>query len=174
MSEITELVTFACSEAYSKQPETTFRPVASILRKIPGMISIYAGPTVEDETKAFLFIRWASKQAQTDFTKSPLFDEMKVALPPVLAGPVEEALVLKHVDFHADPVGSLSAPITEFVRFTLKDPHAKEQATPLLNQLGEFTTVPFEAQTWGWCVENKDQAVAVIGWKSLEVNIPPV
>ncbi|TFY76074.1 hypothetical protein EWM64_g7938 [Hericium alpestre] len=133
--------------------------------------STYAGLAVEDETKAFIFTRWASLQAHIDFTKSPLFDELKEALGPLLAGPLEEALAVEHVDFRKNPAGSLAAPITEIARFTLKAGHTKEQLVPLLDQLGEITTVPFVAQTWGWCVENNDQAVVAIGWKSLE-NLP--
>lgn len=74
------------------------------------------------------------------------------------------------VKFSVDPTAALSAPITEFVFFTLKEGKTVDMIAPDLDVLAGQDTKTVISSIWGQSVDRADRLVMLVGWESLEVR----
>lgn len=82
---------------------------------------------------------------------------------------------LDHVTFTAEPDIALSAPITEFAIWTLKETTDTEHFQNILAKLvALIASLPPSSGVykggWGTVVENQRQFMVLLGWESLEVR----
>ncbi|EPQ52516.1 hypothetical protein GLOTRDRAFT_140239 [Gloeophyllum trabeum ATCC 11539] len=163
MSQVTELVVFAASEAYQKD-NTIVNGLVDILNKTPGKINTFHGPQVEDPNKGYLFVNWESLEHHKALMASPDYPTLVEGLKPALAGDYE----LVHVKFDKDPTPALSAPVTEVVAIQIKEGKSEDELKKLLEQGAKIQLPGVVGSTYGPIIEKPGCYIMAVGWPSVE------
>lgn len=115
---------------------------------------------------------WTSKSAFEAFHESDAFRATQTASRnKVIVGKPSHA----PVQFPSTEA-IFSAPVTEFVTFTLKEGVAMDQLEPLVKQLESKLpgTSMFYGSSWAPVMDNPNVYYGVLGWESVQVILPIV
>jgi hypothetical protein len=117
-----------------------------------------------------LSAEWASKSAHDTHLHSDTLKAAREVVRPLFASKPSHTVV----EF-PNTKGIFSAPVTEFVTFTLKEGVTMDKLEPLVNQLkiGLVGTQKFYGSSWAPVIDKPNVYHGVLGWESVQV-IPSV
>lgn len=164
-----EIVTFPPSDSFVTDPYN-FREPLTILAKAKGLIDIYYGFQHENKQVAYLFIVWETHEDHLNFFHHPQFSRLVTFGEESAAGPQD----IKHVEFDADALVSLNAPVVEIVFLTPKV--SMDEYNVAISALREslLTSETCHAVSWGEFKEKKGDFMMVIGWDSVKAHYDTV
>ena len=114
-----------------------------------------------------LSAEWASMTAMQTYHQSEGFKTIQAASQPVFAGTPTKTFVQ-----FPSTGGIFSAPVTEFVTFTLKKGVTMDKLRPLVTQLQDKLqgTPKFYGSSWAPVVDTSSVYHGVLGWESVQVS----
>ena len=112
---------------------------------------------------------WTSKSALEAYHKSDGFKATQTAARKVFAGKPSHTVVQ-----FSSTRAIFSAPVTEFVTFTLKKGVTMDQLKPLVKQLESKLrgTSKFYGSSWAPVTDKPNVYYGVLGWESVQVILP--
>ncbi|KAF8887178.1 hypothetical protein BD779DRAFT_533802 [Infundibulicybe gibba] len=166
-----EFLTFPASDAFIKNKGKSFQPIIDELKTREGCLKVYTGVQAEDKKTGYLLIVWGSYELHKKFIDDPNYGKIVQGLLPGYAGGLETS-DMQHIVFPQDPANALSAPISEFAFFVLKEGVKKEALLESLGVLSaEADKVTAHAPSvYGESREHPNTFVLTIGWDSVEVT----
>ncbi|OJA09607.1 hypothetical protein AZE42_01408 [Rhizopogon vesiculosus] len=168
MSPVTQIMHFKTTAAYVNNPTDLISNLASKNSdKIDGLAEAYVGFETEDPSNAFWVMEWTSKSAHDTYHQSDNFKATQTAARQVFAGKPSHVFVQ-----FPSTKGILSAPVTEFVTFTLKAGVTMDKLTPLVNQLQSKLqgTPNFYGSSWAPVMDKSNVYYGVLGWTSVQAH----
>ncbi|OBZ74333.1 hypothetical protein A0H81_05760 [Grifola frondosa] len=158
---LTQIITFAASEAYRADPQGTLAPYIDLLRVATGSVKSYHGLTAQSPAEVFVFNIWdepTSYDALLNASRSePIIDAFENA--------AKDKATTIYAQFRSDPRVAATSPVTELALITMKEGHTRESVASDLDALITLG-VPPAGPTWGPVVECDDTLVLVAGWRS--------
>ncbi|KAF9491649.1 hypothetical protein BDN71DRAFT_1452495 [Pleurotus eryngii] len=173
---IVEFLAINTSEAYIKDPASTFQPLADILKKTDGCITVYHGAQEEGEkTKGHIAIIWETYEYHAALMKDASYPLVGEALGLLLApGIPQENASMDHITFSVDSETALSAPTTEIATFTLKEGGDPQDLDAALGDLAKSIDAADGAHPpccWGSSRERGNIFFLLVGWDSSKAHI---
>jgi quinol monooxygenase YgiN len=170
MAPATEIMYFKASPSYIKDPSPMIAELTATSsgETLEGLLKAYIGFETEDPNNAFWVFEWVSQDAHNVHRGTDSFKATQaIATRQVFASkPISMA-----VNF-SDTSRIFSAPVTEFVTFTLKEGVSMDQLQPLVTQLeAQLEGTPnFYGSSWAPVNEKPNVIHGVLGWESVEAH----
>ncbi|KAG0700117.1 hypothetical protein DFH29DRAFT_1001385 [Suillus ampliporus] len=168
MSSVTQIMYFKTSQAYLQNPSQFISDLANKdPNKIDGLSKAYLGFETEDPSNAFWVFEWTSKSAHVTYHQSDVFKATKTASRQVFASKPTHTFV-----GFPSTTGIFSAPVTEFVTFTLKKGVTMDKLQPLVKKLQSKLpgTPKFYGSSWAPVVDKANVVYGVLGWESVKAH----
>ncbi|KAG1765600.1 hypothetical protein EV702DRAFT_1151511 [Suillus placidus] len=169
MAPVTKIMYFKTSSSYLQDPSRLISELAttSSADKIEGLSKAYLGFETEDPSNAFWVFEWASVSAHDTYRQTDTFKATQVAAQQVFASKPTDVLV----NF-PDASQIFSAPVTEFVTFTLKEGVNMDALQPLVTQLQAKLqgTANFYGSSWAPVIDEPNVVHGVLGWESVQAH----
>ncbi|KAG1745990.1 uncharacterized protein EDB91DRAFT_136454 [Suillus paluster] len=168
MSPATQIMYFKTSAAYLQNPSQLVSDLASKgSGKIEGLLKAYIGFETEDPSNAFWVMEWTSKSAHETYHQTDAFKTTQVAARQVFASKPTHTFV-----GFPSTNGIFSAPVTEFVTFTLKKGVTMDKLQPLVKQLQSKLqgTPKFYGSSWAPVMDKPNVVHGVLGWESVQAH----
>ncbi|KAG2066457.1 hypothetical protein BDR04DRAFT_1233971 [Suillus decipiens] len=169
MAPVTQIMYFKTSSSYLQDPSRLISELAttSSVDKIEGFSKAYLGFETEDPSNAFWVFEWTSKSAHDAYRQTATFKTTQAASQQVFASKPTHTLV----EF-SNPSRIFSAPVTEFVTFTLKKGASMNALQPLVTQLQNKLpgTPKFYGSSWAPVVDKPNTIHGVLGWESVQAH----
>ncbi|KAG0700113.1 hypothetical protein DFH29DRAFT_1056675 [Suillus ampliporus] len=165
MSSVTQITYFKTSETYSSQLVSDLVNKGS--DKIDGLLKAYLGFETEDPSNAFWVLEWTSKSAHETYHQSDAFKATQAAARQIFANKPTHTFV-----GFPSTTEIFSAPVTEFVTFTLKDGVTIDKLQPLVKKLqSELPGTPkFYGSSWAPVIDKPNVVHGVLGWESVKAH----
>lgn len=169
MAPVIQIMYFKTSSSYLQDPSKLISELAtqSSASKIEGLSKAYLGFQTEDPSYAFWVFEWTSKSAQETYHQSDNFKATQVASQQVFASKPTHTFAGFS---NTSPI--FSAPVTEFVTFTLKAGVSMTALQPLVKQLQAKLqgTPKFYGSSWAPVVDKSNVFYGVLGWESVQAH----
>ncbi|KAG2153121.1 uncharacterized protein EDB93DRAFT_1082595 [Suillus bovinus] len=166
MEPVTKIMQFKPSPSYLQDPSRFVSELAakSSAETIDGA---YHGLEVEDPSNAFWVFEWASLSAHGAHHQTDDFKAVKETVKQIHT--TEPTHMFVHF---SDPSRIFSAPVTEFVTFTLKEGINMDALQPLVEQLQDKLqgTPEFYGSSWAPVVDKPNVVHGVLGWESVQAH----
>ncbi|KAJ8586279.1 hypothetical protein M405DRAFT_883381 [Rhizopogon salebrosus TDB-379] len=166
MSPTTQIMYFKTSNDYASKPDQLISELttraSTISGKTEGLTEVYIGLETEDPSNAFWVFEWTSKSAHDTYQQSDTLKATREAVRPLFASKPSHTIV----EF-PNTKGIFSAPVTEFVTFTLKEGVTMDKLEPFVNQLqnGLIGTQKFYGSSWAPVIDKPNVYHGVLGWE---------
>ncbi|KAG1801286.1 uncharacterized protein BJ212DRAFT_1398983 [Suillus subaureus] len=168
MAPVTHIMYFKTSSSYLQDPARLISELAtkSPADKIEGFSKAYLGFETEDPSNAFWIFEWTSKSAHDTYHQTDTFKAARSASQQVFASRPTHTLT-----GFSNTSQIFSAPVTEFVTFTLKEGVSMDKLQPLVTQLEVKLpgTPKFYGSSWAPVVDKPNIVHGVLGWESVQV-----
>ncbi|KAG2153127.1 uncharacterized protein EDB93DRAFT_245256 [Suillus bovinus] len=169
MAPVTHIMYFKTSSSYVQDPSRLISELAtkSSANTIEGLSKAYLGFEAEDPSNAFWVLEWTSKSAQETYRQTDNFKATQAASQQVFASKPTHTFV-----GFSNTSRIFSAPVTEFVTFTLKRGVSMSALQPLVKQLQDKLqgTPKFYGSSWAPVVDKPNVVHGVLGWESVEAH----
>lgn len=169
MEPVTKIMHFKTSSSYLEDPSRLISELTTTCsaQKIDGFSKAYLGFEVEDPTNAFWVFQWASLAAHGAYRQTEAFKAIQATAQQIYTGQPKHVFV----NF-SDTTQIFSAPVTEFVTFTLKEGASIDKLEPLVAQLqtGLAGTPNFYGSSWAPVIDKPDVIYGVLGWESVQAH----
>ncbi|KAG1788139.1 uncharacterized protein HD556DRAFT_1245742 [Suillus plorans] len=169
MAPVTQIMYFKTSSSYLQDPSRLISELAtkSAADKIEGLSKAYLGFETEDSTNAFWVFEWASLAAHDAYRQTEAFRAIQATAQQIYTGKPKHVFV----NF-SDTTQIFSAPVTEFVTFTLKEGASIDKLEPLVAQLqtGLAGTPNFYGSSWAPVIDKPNVIHGVLGWESVQAH----
>ncbi|KAJ3553803.1 hypothetical protein NM688_g3423 [Phlebia brevispora] len=165
-----EIVKLVVTDAF-RADLTLLNPTVELMSQAKGILGIYAGFELQDSQYLYIAVVWQSMQHQLD----ALADEGVRKKFGETFSAVEASRIFQHrVTFSAEPFTALSAPVTEFATWTVKETKDREQFKVQLQRLSDTivsypSSIGIHKGGWGTVVEDEKEMMILMGWDSLEI-----
>jgi heme-degrading monooxygenase HmoA len=160
---------FKTSSSYLQDPSRLISELAttSSVDKIEGFSKAYLGFETEDPSNAFWVFEWTSKSAHDTYHQTANFKTTQAASQKVFASRPTHTFV-----GFSNTSRIFSAPVTEFVTFTLKRGVSMNALQPLVKQLQAKLqgTPKFYGSSWAPVVDKPNVIHGVLGWESVQAH----
>lgn len=160
---------FKTSSSYLQDPSRLISELAtkSAADKIEGLSKAYLGFETEDPTNAFWVFEWTSKSAHDTYHQTDTFKATQAAARQVFASRPTHTFA-----GFSNASRIFSAPVTEFVTFTLKKDASMDALQPLVQQLQAKLqgTPKFYGSSWAPVVDKPNVIHGVLGWESVQAH----
>ncbi|KAF7353981.1 hypothetical protein MVEN_01084600 [Mycena venus] len=167
---VIQRITFPVSDAFSSNPNI-FKAATDIVKTSAGYISSFHGLQIEDKKTGYFVTVWQSSVPFNAFAEGTTYASFMDTLQQAASGDVESHYV--DVDA-ADPSIPLSAPITEFVRFTVKEGIQSGDTYDLFERLTRGLDTADGAHPpsyWGSSRNSPGNHILVyVGWDTVEAH----
>lgn len=171
MAPSTKVMCFKASSSYLQDPTQSITELAnqSSANKIEGLSKFYYGFETEDPSNAFWVFEWSSQAAHEAYHRIDT-DDFKDAL--ATSQQLFASKPTQTIVNFSDPSRIFSAPVTEFVTFTLKSDVSMNALQPLVTQLqAELQETPnFYGSDWAPVVGKPNVVYGVLGWESVQAH----
>ncbi|KAI6121032.1 hypothetical protein EV401DRAFT_1952933 [Pisolithus croceorrhizus] len=166
MASYTEILHFTVSEEL-ESGRANLDNVRKLLSNVEGLNQSYFGPEAEDPSVLFIVNDWKSKDAHAKFLDSPEGAAFEPALLPLSASPL-----VHHFALFDEIESRLTAPITEFVTFTLKQGNTTDELKPLVQDLYEKLkgSKMFYGSSWAPVANRANMYHGILGWDTVEAH----
>ncbi|KAG2066459.1 hypothetical protein BDR04DRAFT_1106651 [Suillus decipiens] len=169
MAPVTQIMYFKTSSSYLQDPSRLISELAtkSSAAKIKGLSKAYLGFETEDPSNAFWVFEWASKSAHDTYHQTDTFKATQAAARQVFASrPIHTFAGFSNAS------RIFSAPVTEFVTFTLKRGVDMNALQPLVRQLQAKLqgTPKFYGSSWVPAFDKPNVVYGVLGWESVQAH----
>ncbi|KAG2361521.1 hypothetical protein BDR07DRAFT_1358845 [Suillus spraguei] len=169
MAPVTQIMYFKTSSSYLQDPSRLISELAttSSVGKIEGLSKAYLGFETEDPSNAFWIFEWTSKSAHDTYHQTDTFKATQAAARQVFASKPTHTFV----EF-SNASQIFSAPVTEFVTFTLKKGASMDTLQPLVKRLQDKLpgTPKFHGSSWAPVVDKAETIHGVLGWDSVQAH----
>ncbi|KAJ8586280.1 hypothetical protein M405DRAFT_823631 [Rhizopogon salebrosus TDB-379] len=171
MSSITQIMYFKISNDRASEPNQSISELATrastMCGETEGLTEVYIGHETEDPSNAFWVFEWASKSAHDTHLHSDTLKVAREVVRPLFASKPSHTIV----EF-PNTKGIFSAPVTEFVTFTLKEGVTMDKLEPFVNQLqnGLIGTQKFYGSSWAPVIDKPNVYYGVLGWESVQAH----
>lgn len=169
MAPVTQIMYFKTSSSYLQDPSRLISELAtkSAADKIEGLSKAYLGFETEDPTNAFWVFEWTSKSAHDTYHQTDTFKATQAAARQVFASRPTHTFA-----GFSNASRIFSAPVTEFVTFTLKKDASMDALQPLVQQLQAKLqgTPKFYGSSWAPVVDKPNVIHGVLGWESVQAH----
>ncbi|KAG1881980.1 hypothetical protein C8R48DRAFT_682965 [Suillus tomentosus] len=169
MAPVTQIMYFKTSSSYLQDPSRLISELAtkSGVDKIEGFSKAYLGFETEDPTNAFWVFEWTSKAAHDTYHQTDTFKATQAASRQVFASRPTHTFA-----GFSNPSRIFSAPVTEFVTFTLKKGVSMDALQPLVKQLQAKLqgTPKFYGSSWAPVIDKPNVIHGVLGWESVQAH----
>ncbi|KAG1788802.1 hypothetical protein EV424DRAFT_1339104 [Suillus variegatus] len=166
MAPVTQIMYFKTSSSYLQDPSRLISELAtkSAVDKIEGA---YLGFETEDPTNAFWVFEWTSKSAHDTYHQTDTFKATQAASRQVFASRPTHTFA-----GFSNASRIFSAPVTEFVTFTLKKGASMDALQPLVKQLQAKLqgTPKFYGSSWAPVIDKPNVIHGVLGWESVQAH----
>ncbi|KAG1751156.1 hypothetical protein EDB19DRAFT_1277463 [Suillus lakei] len=168
MPPATQIMHFKTSSSYLQDPSQLISELASKnSAKIEGLSKIFLGFETEDPTNAFWVFEWTSKSAHETYHETDTFKATQaVARQAFASRPTHTFVGLSNAR------GIFSAPVTEFVTFTLNSGASMDTLQPLVKKLQAKLpgTPKFYGSSWAPVMDKPNVVHGVLGWESAKAH----
>ncbi|KAG1765599.1 hypothetical protein EV702DRAFT_1151507 [Suillus placidus] len=169
MAPVTQIMYFKTSSSYLQDPSRLITELAttSSTDKIEGLSKTYIGFETEDPSNAFWVFEWISKSAHDAYHQTDAFKATQTAARQVFASRPTHTFA-----GFSNASQIFSAPVTEFVTFTLKRGVSMSALQPLVKQLQAKLqgTPKFYGSSWAPVMDKPDVFHGVLGWESVQAH----
>ncbi|KAG1808988.1 hypothetical protein EV424DRAFT_1646651 [Suillus variegatus] len=169
MAPVTQIMYFKTSSSYLQDPSRLISELAtkSAVDKIEGFSKAYLGFETEDPTNAFWVFEWTSKSAHDTYHQTDTFKATQAASRQVFASRPTHTFA-----GFSNASRIFSAPVTEFVTFTLKKGASMDALQPLVKQLQAKLqgTPKFYGSSWAPVIDKPNVIHGVLGWESVQAH----
>ncbi|KAG1822793.1 uncharacterized protein BJ212DRAFT_1330386 [Suillus subaureus] len=169
MAPVTQIMYFKTSSSYLQDPARLISELAttSSVDKIEGFSKAYLGFETEDPSNAFWVFEWTSKSAHDTYHQTDTFKATQSASRQVFASRPTHTFA-----GFSNTSQIFSAPVTEFVTFTLKEGVSMNALEPLVQQLQAKLqgTPKFYGSSWAPVVDKPNVVHGVLGWESVQAH----
>ncbi|KAG2066460.1 hypothetical protein BDR04DRAFT_1106652, partial [Suillus decipiens] len=168
MAPVTKIMHFKTTSSYLQDPSRWISELATQSpENIEGFSKAYLGFETEDPNIAFWVLEWASLSAHGTYHQSDTFKATQAVAQQIFADTPTHVFV----NF-SDTSRIFSAPVTEFVTFTLKEGISIDVLQPLVTQLeAELPGTPeFYGSSWAPVVDKPNIIHGVLGWESVQAH----
>ncbi|KAG1801294.1 uncharacterized protein BJ212DRAFT_1398992 [Suillus subaureus] len=169
MAPVTQIMYFKTSSSYLQDPARLISELAttSSVDKIEGFSKAYLGFETEDPSNAFWVFEWTSKSAHDTYHQTDTFKATQSASRQVFASRPTHTFA-----GFSNTSQIFSAPVTEFVTFTLKEGVSMNALQPLVQQLQAKLqgTPKFYGSSWAPVVDKPNVVHGVLGWESVQAH----
>ncbi|KAJ6522407.1 hypothetical protein B0H19DRAFT_1202957 [Mycena capillaripes] len=167
---VVQRITFPVSEAFSSDPNI-FKAATDIVKTSGGYISSFHGLQIEDKKTGYFVTVWQSSVPFNAFAEGTTYTNFMNTLQRAASGDVES----HYVDVNAaDPSIPLSAPVTEFVKFTVKKGIQSGDTYDLFERLTRGLDAAGGAHPpsyWGSSRNSPGNHILVyVGWDTVEAH----
>ncbi|KAG2129487.1 hypothetical protein DEU56DRAFT_817331 [Suillus clintonianus] len=168
MAPVTQIMYFKTSSSFLQDPSRLITELANKSgTKIEGLTKAYLGFETEDPSNAFWVFEWTSKAVHDAYRQTETFKATQVASQQVFASKPTHT----YAGFsNTSPI--FSAPVTEFVTFTLKRGVSMTALQPLVKQLQAKLqgTPKFYGSSWAPVVDKPNVVHGVLGWQTVQAH----
>ncbi|KAG1822776.1 uncharacterized protein BJ212DRAFT_826281 [Suillus subaureus] len=169
MAPVTQIMYFKTSSSYLQDPSRLIAELTttSSADTIEGLSKAYLGFETEDPSNAFWVFEWASLNVYRTYRQTDTFKATQAVARQVFASTPTSVFV----NF-SDTSRIFSAPVTEFVTFTLKEGVSMDKLQPLVTQLEVKLpgTPKFYGSSWAPVVDKPNVVHGVLGWESVQAH----
>ncbi|KAG2033754.1 hypothetical protein BDR03DRAFT_902105 [Suillus americanus] len=169
MAPVTKIMYFKTTSSYLQDPSRLIAELNTTISAdtIEGLSKIYHGFETEDPTNAFWVFEWASLDAHSAHHQTDTFKATQLVSQQAIASTPTSVFV----NF-SDTSRIFSAPVTEFVTFTLKEGVSMDKLQPLVTQLEVKLqgTPKFYGSSWAPVNDKPNVVHGVLGWESVQAH----
>ncbi|KAG1885149.1 hypothetical protein F4604DRAFT_153779 [Suillus subluteus] len=171
MAPVTKIMYFKTTASYLQDPSRLIAELTTAssadIAPIEGLSKAYIGFETEDPSNAFWVFEWVSMDAHSTYRQTDTFKATQAVSQQIFASTPTSVFV----NF-SDTSRIFSAPVTEFVTFTLKEGVSMDALQPLVTQLEVKLqgTPKFYGSSWASVNDKPNVVYGVLGWESVQAH----